>query len=392
MKRINREIASLNKLKLEQLADNHLCKTICKVKRMRESEGLPEEAKEKGTKRDEVEGETPEDRAARLNVMSGLFLTDEVKVVLADQIRGLYMVMGIPMQDNKQGKGKVDATKKDPSDTSNSEPAPKKAIAVEKNYSGEVWEGLGSDTESDAERHNLTAGKQRRVEEDQGSDFDSEESFSRYNSMLGSSSSESDTEKEEAHSHPIRTKTKDLSLSLSPSPPPVSKAKSKASSKHNPQPVTKSTTFLPTLLGGYFSGDESSASDLDDEPAPVKKNRKGQAARRAIWEKKYGIGANHIKSGQDPVSRDDTNSRGRGRGGRLWDRERGGGREAFANRNGGGGNPFGTGENSMPVGAGKRGMGKKDDAGPLHPSWQAAKKVKELKKTVKFEGKKVTFD
>lgn len=51
-----------------------------------------------------------------------------------------------------------------------------------------------------------------------------------------------------------------------------------------------------------------------------------------------------------------------------------------------------TGENAIAVEPRKRGMGKKDDVGVLHPSWQAAKKAKDLKKTAKFEGKKMTFD
>jgi len=37
-------------------------------------------------------------------------------------------------------------------------------------------------------------------------------------------------------------------------------------------------------------------------------------------------------------------------------------------------------------------MGRRDDAGVLHPSWQAAKMRKEMKRPAKFEGKKVTFD
>jgi hypothetical protein len=37
-------------------------------------------------------------------------------------------------------------------------------------------------------------------------------------------------------------------------------------------------------------------------------------------------------------------------------------------------------------------MGRKDDVGVLHPSWQAAKKAKEAKKTATFQGKRVTFD
>jgi len=122
-------------------------------------------------------------------------------------------------------------------------------------------------------------------------------------------------------------------------------------------------------------------------------------ARRAIWEKKYGQGANHVKSGQGSVEdrkkKDDgwdpkrgaTSERGRGGGfggrGRGSQRDAGGRQRDFSKV---------TGENAIAVEPRKRGLGRKDDVGVLHPSWQAAKKAKELKKTATFQGKKVTFD
>ena len=85
-----------------------------------------------------------------------------------------------------------------------------------------------------------------------------------------------------------------------------------------------------------------------------------------------------------------------------WDAKRGAidissGRGAFRGRGGRDNRPKrdfaqATGENAVAVEPKKRGMGKKDDVGVLHPSWQAAKKAKEAKKTATFQGKKVTFD
>merc|ERR1711964_661611 len=95
-------------------------------------------------------------------------------------------------------------------------------------------------------------------------------------------------------------------------------------------------TFLPSLNAGYWSGSESSASDFDDAPPPVKKNRPGQMARRAIAEKKHGSGANHIKKGLPPVAemgkkkgdgwdaKRGATDGGRGRGGGFGARGRGG--------------------------------------------------------------------
>ena len=118
-------------------------------------------------------------------------------------------------------------------------------------------------------------------------------------------------------------------------------------------------------------------------------------ARRAIWEKKYGEKANHIKSckapvgkGKDDGKRGTKDSSGRqGRGG-LSGRGGRGGMETGRTRN----YDRATGENAIAIEPKKRGMGKKDDVGVLHPSWQAAKKAKEAKKMATFQGKKVTFD
>lgn len=58
------------------------------------------------------------------------------------------------------------------------------------------------------------------------------------------------------------------------------------------------STFLPSLSVGFVRGG-SEESDWSEEgrvaDIDVKKNRRGQRARRAIWEKKYGRNANHKK-------------------------------------------------------------------------------------------------
>ncbi|EKM60402.1 uncharacterized protein PHACADRAFT_246291 [Phanerochaete carnosa HHB-10118-sp] len=57
--------------------------------------------------------------------------------------------------------------------------------------------------------------------------------------------------------------------------------------------------FLPSLAVGFTRGD-SDESDLSDAEVAraeggARKNRRGQRARRTIWEKKYGKNANHFK-------------------------------------------------------------------------------------------------
>ncbi|KAI0396632.1 Bud-site selection protein [Xylariaceae sp. FL0594] len=186
--------------------------------------------------------------------------------------------------------------------------------------------------------------------------------------------------------------------------------------------TTGTSTFLPSLMGGYVSGSESSASDVDVAPA-ARKNRRGQRARQAIWEKKYGDKAKHHQ-------RKDTRAEG-------WDPKRGA-VEASNNINNtpwkkGVKNPFeknnvhpdrqrlqqqqeqragssktmardrrGTRERSTSVPAAvvattekpreKQQKPARDDEGSLHPSWAAAKKAKEGVQKVEFQGKKVVFD
>ncbi|KAF9049646.1 Bud-site selection protein [Hymenopellis radicata] len=75
--------------------------------------------------------------------------------------------------------------------------------------------------------------------------------------------------------------------------PPTKKAKQ----QDKPSGVSTST-FLPSLSVGFIKGSDD--SDWDEGEAKAgdieqKKNRRGQRARRAIWEKKYGKNANHKK-------------------------------------------------------------------------------------------------
>ncbi|KAH7919582.1 Bud-site selection protein [Leucogyrophana mollusca] len=57
------------------------------------------------------------------------------------------------------------------------------------------------------------------------------------------------------------------------------------------------SAFLPSLSVGFTRGDSDSEwSDSEEKVADeIKKNRRGQRARRAIWEKKFGRNANHVK-------------------------------------------------------------------------------------------------
>ena len=166
----------------------------------------------------------------------------------------------------------------------------------------------------------------------------------------------------------------DSSNAISRSPSPKRSKRKRGAEDTGP---TVGSTFLPSLMGGYISGSES-ASDVD--MAPPRKNRRGQRARQAIWEKKFKQEAKHLlKPARD----------------QGWDPKRGAVEGARTPWKRGIANPFsrpegGAQDGSAPVVPRKPRT--TDNAGPLHPSWEAKKKAEEKQQNVKFEGKKIKFD
>ena len=404
IQRISKEIEILKGLDLVKVRDAHLRKSILKVKVFAESELLPDEIKAEVEKPDIGE----EDLKAWNNVLSGIYNMKPLKEAMRQFIGGLYGAFGVPAPSVKQ----TSEAKRLEKGLSKEVFQPTEGFEdvsgdlhdsddAEDQQAGGAWEGFDS---KDDEKPDVHA-------EDDGMDNESEdideEELSRYEALLGDSSDEESFDKEQYKSNRAPGNQGRLPLSLSPTPLSESESESISSPPSKVSKVSKpkstaakvgGSTFLPTLMGGYYEGSDSSASDIDEEVVnnnPVKKNRPGQMARQAIWEKKYGQSANHIKKGLGPVAERKAKDDG-------WDAKRGakdGGARGFGSRRGGrdqergrGGESRATGENSTVVGERKRGMGKKDDVGVLHPSWQAAKKAKEMKKTAPFQGKKVVFD
>ena len=160
----------------------------------------------------------------------------------------------------------------------------------------------------------------------------------------------------------------------------------------------RSTTFLPTLsMGGYWSGSDEDSDKVEDiSETRSRRNKRGQRARRQIYEKKFGANANHLKKaaesrdhGWDPQKGavDDV-KKSEGKRGRKFERKRAVNGSKNGGRSGTTRGPQSSGANTEPL----KTRAKSTVDAPIHPSWQAAKKAKELKKTVPFQGKKVTFD
>jgi hypothetical protein len=390
------------------------------------------------------------------NVTSALCNRKHVKDVIDEAIMGTCIALRVPMPE-KKGKGKGKNARKDqeeqPDDVQKSptkkKPEPKLDEVTESDAenSGESWAGFGSD--ADNETRNLA-------------DSDAEEkAFSRFDDMLGGSSededgaSSGDEDAKDSRARSIRGPSDyfsgssaeenlddeegdlsdgaEVSEGSAVSSPPK-KAKSKAA-----KPVVTASgnsTFLPSLMGGYISGSESEASDIDIAP-PAKKNRRGQRARQAIWEKKFKKEANHVKRQNEKSARDQGWDMKKGAVGeeeagpwkkgivnpfekksapegvhpdrqanfnrghdRLEERaakkfQKDRGANGFQRERSGGGFPqerapsYVDKDQSKPAPKPKP---KKDNEGPLHASWQAAKEAKEAAQNVKFQGKKITFD
>lgn len=146
------------------------------------------------------------------------------------------------------------------------------------------------------------------------------------------------------------------------------------------------------MMGGYWSGSEEASEGEDAAGPPKRKNRMGQQARRALWEKKYGVKANHVQQEKKQQKRNRDSG---------WDTRRGatdggggrGGKHAGRGGSGAdGGGPQNRRDDRAGQGQGGKAKGPPKEAGPLHPSWEAKRKLKEQASTAAFQGKKVVFD
>lgn len=441
MARIRKEIDALKTLDLDKVVEQRLARGLGKIKAMADSGFLPAGWGQAGEGVKGWEGEKGEEEIKLWNnVVSGMWNFKVVKSVWEGVIRGSYMSMGIPApvlekgkkgKDKAKDKAKADEAKKNSRKEAQSEDGEESDVDMEnttqnssdkkkkKKNEEESWDGFDSPGDDEDED-----GSDDDEENEEGNDSIDEETLSRYDALLGASSDEESFDEEEyLKKNPSKSKANTrLSLSLSPTP---SRSPSPAASislsddsaiikstKHrksspspspspssSPQPKakktkklpapdpTKNSTFLPTLMGGYWSGSESasSLSDTDMKPA-VRKNRMGQKARQALWEKKFGRGAKHIAAGKMSMEQEREAKRAEKAGRKPRDL----GRRPKADFRNDKGNAN-TVEVKARAGA-TAGTKARDDVGVLHPSWEAAKKAKEEKAKATFSGKKVVFD
>ena len=376
-------VQSFQTLDLHQTAQNHLYKQLAKTKRIAESPAFQQfKQGEKGRK---IPTDIRRD-AAEANVVARLFKSNPVKNVLPDFMRDTRKLLGIDdvpaRQKETEERGK--------------EHAPSRP-GRERSSRSDTRPAVGEEDPSPEPESEEAA-----VEDVDMGDFDADSAsvdFARFDARLASTDGESEDEK--------RGSAQDDDIEVSGSDDLALRAPQSPQQQQKPKKSTeapKSTTFLPSLMmGGYWSGSESAS---EEEEQPRRKNRMGQQARRALWEKKYGARANHVlkekqkqtkskgsrgrdsrdsgwdlrKGATDPD--DDDGGRGGGRG--KWERKG----PKFSHR------PDKQRNHDTTTKQGK-GSGAADSKGKdraLHPSWEAAKLAKEQATQVSFQGKKTTFD
>jgi hypothetical protein len=346
-----------------------LFKQLVKTKRIAETRTFGEFQEVK-----KVSQEGPKS-TAEANILARLFKSTPVQKEIPGIMAGIKKLLRI--DDAAAGKQK---------ETGKKEPTKKKASKNEDDSMSE------SETATTKSKRGEQASRADAMDIS-GSDESGDEDLSQFDARLApGSDSEADSESGENDDDDDDDDISDsISRSASPSfsgadSPPPKKAKA---TKGSAAPA-QNTTFLPSLMaGGYWSGSEEATDEEDVKPQ--RKNRMGQQARRALWEKKFGAGANHVK--QEEIA---AKYGGRDNG---WDTKRGateGGRGRGGKRGGFGGG-FGRSNRHDDSGAHAGGQrpskpkGPPKDEGPLHPSWEAKRKAKEQAPAA-FAGKKMTFD
>ncbi|KAJ9223022.1 hypothetical protein DTO169C6_4695 [Paecilomyces variotii] len=381
--RLQEEVQVLKTLDLELTAQRYLFKQLAKTKRIAES---PAFVRFKEAKQLSIEG--PKSNAES-NVIARLFKSTPIKNVMPGIMDGFRGLLGV---DAAPGAKSTKDSKERDADGKAEVKALKSKMRDEREQGSEPLSG----EESSAEDVNMAD-----IQSDDFAQFDSRLAASSDESEPEGASGDDDDDDDismDGSKSNRYNRAADLSLSPTPSDsesdsPPATSVK--ASKKASAKGTIKDTTFLPSLMmGGYWSGSESGDEPAPDEP-PRRKNRMGQQARRALWEKKYGSGANHVRKEQEKKR----NSRDSG-----WDVRKG----AMDPDADGRAKKFGKGRSGPGTGrpahrSGERGASshndrpsfqqkKPQDDKPLHPSWEAKKRAKEQAAQATFQGKKITFD
>lgn len=370
-------------LDLPSVAQLHLYKSMLKTKRMSAAPTFPSYILAK------IEASPQPPDIASCNVQARLFNTNAVKTSMTEVMNSVGLLLGVPSGTVSRKKGRLRA-----SDIGRVGDLAKSGDVIAEGIeeSNIQQEQNTPQIKNISTPHNVN--RLKTAHSDEGSD-----DYDAYASQLGSSSDEVSTEVDQGQKNlkdrlmvnhrSSRTASFSSSFSTSPSIPAY------PNPERSQIPTTKpqSTAFLPSItLGGYISDSDSEYSSAAEALEP-RKNRRGQRARRQIWEKKFGRNAKHLQSQARSQNRDlDWDPRAGARS--TEDRYKGKSEKGHRQIRRGRAGPLSSGANADPVKAraSKAESKGKQAAGPLHPSWEAAKRAKEATKSVAFQGKKLVFD
>ncbi|KAK7545924.1 Bud-site selection protein [Phyllosticta citricarpa] len=441
--RVGREIEALKALRFERLAEVGLGRQLGRVKRVREHEAVPPWVLRAGMK-----GAAGEERKEVLDLQARLFNARATRVAMdkiVEDVRECLGVVGEEKGGVKEKKAKMEkksaktTRKQEEEEEFDSESEEAEGRDGQGDAAGDDFDSedefagfsdriaASSDEEEDDELRvppgykptrdlSVTPDPSPAASEDEqdedealaSADGSNDENDDDEQQASDASLLEEESEEEEEEEEQEQEDTAMASPSRSASPEAPSKPSRTAAIAAAAAP-TKST-FIPSLSAvGYISGSDSDGpepEDVDEAVAPRRKNRRGQRARQAIWEKKYGEKAAHVQKQQQQQQQQQHKAKTDRNAG--WDAKRGATDGAARGKGAKGGVKFGgAGARGGPKGKGKdsgtaantTALGKRkvpahrDDEGKLHPSWEAKKRLKEQASAkVQFLGKKITFD
>lgn len=359
--RLEAEVAALKALDLASTAEIHLYRSLLKIKWVASASAVPHYVQAT------VDAAKKPHQVASVNVQARLFKSGPVQAAMTEALKGIRAALGLEElkpNSKKRLRAKDYANCNQANDTD-------KPVAPEREGSSMSKIQAQAQDEDEWSGHSALKSPEGGQGHDVQDDADEHDEYDIYASRLAASSDERSIEEDAQGQNHDRDKLDDMSITEeeeeeeednnNPHPPkPIKSIK-----PIKQPPTTTKTTFLPSLsLAGYCSGSDSSSS-VTKKTIPARKNRMGQQARRALWEKKFGSNAKHVKKEKD-----------RAREGR------------FAKKTGANGDPVGVRKPKGKPFAGE---------GPLHPSWEAARRAKERGKmemaaAAAFRGKKVVFD
>ncbi|GJE97132.1 Bud-site selection protein [Phanerochaete sordida] len=384
LKELEEQLVLMKDIDHEAIANTALKTKLKKDKKLAQNEDLTTAITQELTHL--VEPAKPGSNLAKVQgrLLSHKVIATEVHTVVEDMRIAAFPELKAPVA------AAAEASDEESEDEAPARPAKKAKVAPAE--SGDESE---EDSDAEGEAHSRVAVSDDEEAEDDGWESGTVQGDSDGEGEEDSSEEESDSEAAAADSEDSDEEDEDEEEPAVRKKPSSSKvAPPKASSSKQGE-----STFLPSLSVGYTRGD-SDASDLSDAEVKradvaVKKNRRGQRARQLIWERKYGKNANHVKKQQDAGPEKGPQAR--------W-----GARDASGPRDSR--KPFGRPQNSGPprpqghFAGPQRGPppsrapagppARKTDDKPLHPSWEAKRKLKE-KQNPAFaapQGKKIVFE